>query len=287
MRNGGTKRIRGAAARNHKEKELREEKERQRIEAANKRKGRADRRRVDGMVDIISSEHIDELTLPDSDPSDETPAPGRTSAKDSQPADPPPSSQGAPPTSPTTQSQPNSHKKGGRPPHGRKGKLGKNQYTRDRDQHLDGDEQSPGRSQSRDVGKSDENGQAPSTRTNSDSKPGKAKAASGNKVTMADMKRKVAAMLDFISRTQLEMVGESLTPTHAESTQNLMKGLAGSIMPLLKNSDENEGERGEDKGGGEGADEKKEPEKDFNDLTLLEMMDHLTGQLVKWQNQFV
>ena len=55
---------------------------------------------------------------------------------------------------------------------------------------------------------------------NSDSKTGRAKAASGNKATMADMKRKVAAMLDFISRTQLEMVGDSLTPTNAESTQN-------------------------------------------------------------------
>jgi hypothetical protein len=238
--------------------------------------------------DIFFSECMDELTLPDSDPSDETPAPGRASAKDSQTADPPPSSQGAPPdTSPTTQSQSNSHKKGGRPPHGRKGKLGKNQYTRDRDQQLDGDEQSPGRSQSRDVGKGDENGQAPSARTNSDSKPGKAKAVGGNKVTMADMKRKVAAMLDFISRTQLEMVGESLTPTHAESTQNLMKGLAGSLIPLLKNSEENKEENKEDKGTREGAEENKEPEKDFNALTLLEMMDHLTGQLVKWQNQFV
>jgi hypothetical protein len=39
------KKIRGAAARNHKE---REEKERSRQEAANKRKGRAERRRVDG-----------------------------------------------------------------------------------------------------------------------------------------------------------------------------------------------------------------------------------------------
>jgi hypothetical protein len=104
---------------------------------------------------------------------------------------------------------------------------------------------------------------------------------------MADMKRKVAAMLDFISRTQLELAGESLTPTHAESTQNLMKGLAGSIIPLLNSSDENREENKEDKGGGEGVEEKKEPEKDFNDLTLLEMMDHLTGQLVKWQNQFV
>jgi len=42
------KKIRGAAARNHKEKELREELERSRQEAANKRKGRAERRRIDG-----------------------------------------------------------------------------------------------------------------------------------------------------------------------------------------------------------------------------------------------
>lgn len=46
---GGAKKIRGAAARNHREKELREERERLRMEAANKRKGRAERRRVGGM----------------------------------------------------------------------------------------------------------------------------------------------------------------------------------------------------------------------------------------------
>ena len=49
-RNASGKRIRGAAARNHREKEMREEKERQRTEAANKRKGRAERRRVDGKL---------------------------------------------------------------------------------------------------------------------------------------------------------------------------------------------------------------------------------------------
>jgi hypothetical protein len=42
------KKIRGAAARNHKEKEEREQLERSRQEAANKRKGRAERRRIDG-----------------------------------------------------------------------------------------------------------------------------------------------------------------------------------------------------------------------------------------------
>jgi hypothetical protein len=47
-RNNGPKKIRGAAARNHREKEAREERERQRLEAATKRKGRAERRRVEG-----------------------------------------------------------------------------------------------------------------------------------------------------------------------------------------------------------------------------------------------
>ncbi|KFY14316.1 hypothetical protein V492_02692, partial [Pseudogymnoascus sp. VKM F-4246] len=43
----GAKKIRGAAARNHREKEAREEREKTRLEAANKRKGRAERRRVE------------------------------------------------------------------------------------------------------------------------------------------------------------------------------------------------------------------------------------------------
>lgn len=45
----GTKKTpRGAAARSQKEKEQREQRERERMEAANKRKGRADRRRAEG-----------------------------------------------------------------------------------------------------------------------------------------------------------------------------------------------------------------------------------------------
>jgi hypothetical protein len=45
----GTKKTpRGAAARSQKEKEQREQREKERMEAANKRKGRADRRRAEG-----------------------------------------------------------------------------------------------------------------------------------------------------------------------------------------------------------------------------------------------
>lgn len=51
------KKIRGAAARNHKEKEAREERERSRKEAAQKRMGRAERRRVDGKLWSASIMH--------------------------------------------------------------------------------------------------------------------------------------------------------------------------------------------------------------------------------------
>ena len=47
------KRIRGAAARNHREKEMRDrekEREKERADAAGRRKGRAERRRGDGMA---------------------------------------------------------------------------------------------------------------------------------------------------------------------------------------------------------------------------------------------
>ena len=49
---GSHKKIRGAAARNHRDKEIRdreEKRERERADAAGRRKGRAERRRGDGM----------------------------------------------------------------------------------------------------------------------------------------------------------------------------------------------------------------------------------------------
>jgi hypothetical protein len=49
------KNIRGAAARNHQAKELREQRERERQEAANRRKSRVERRRADGELPIFST----------------------------------------------------------------------------------------------------------------------------------------------------------------------------------------------------------------------------------------
>jgi hypothetical protein len=223
--------------------------------------------------------------MTDSEAPEETP-PARSSGKGALEAttqlpDPPQSSQ-PPDTPPAEKPLPStSHKKGGRPPQGRKGKLGKNQYTRDKD---DGDDQSPGRSQSRDVGRGEENGNTNHRGGNHESKHSKSKSSGGSKVTMLDMKKRVAAMLDFISRTQLEMAGESTTPNGGGETEKLLRGLAGSLLPLLAaNRAENEKDASE---GGPVQDPDNTVARDFKDLTLLEMMDELTRQLVKWQNHF-
>lgn len=102
---------------------------------------------------------------------------------------------------------------------------------------------------------------------------------------MLDMKKKVAAMLDFISRTQLEMAGDMLSVAGSEATEKMMRNLAGTIMPMLQ---ENNGDGAKEVTNTENGavDENRDAGKKFKDLSLLEMMDELTRQLVKWQNQF-
>ncbi|KAI9732946.1 MAG: hypothetical protein M1818_007379 [Claussenomyces sp. TS43310] len=293
VRSGGARKIRGAAARNHREKEMREERERQRTEAANKRKGRAERRRVeDSEPPEEAAETATAATTAATAMAVACSAPRALNNKPAESmgnnADPPASSQPvAPDTPPTaTPQQPStSHKKGGRPPHGRKGKLGKNQYTRDRD-HNGNDEESPGRSHSRDVVRGDDNhhghghGHGHGHRgVNGDSKASRSKGG-GSKITFLDMKRKVAWMLDFISKTQLDMASETVSPPNGEA-EAMIRGLAGSIIPMLHQAESGEQQqRGAmEKGDGDS-------QKDFRDLKLLEMMDVLTRMLVKWQKQY-
>ncbi len=283
--------------------------------------------------------------FPDSDPSDDLPLKERTSstadkAKETPNPDtePPPSSQPAAEDSPPAVQPPTtiSHKKGGRPPTGRKGKLGRNQYTRDKDANDSGagDDNSPGRSQSRDASRDgngsthDRHGHGHSHHRSmhSESRGGhgshrKGASGGGHKVTMSDMKKKVALMLEFIQRTQLEMaemaetakiIGMDLGDAAAdapgsEGMKEIMKGLAGEILPALRGQDsqaekekekEIESEKGvekvDDANGTEGEngsknEKSKEGEQDtpgyvpgssvsntskpFNGLTLLQMMD--------------
>jgi hypothetical protein len=197
-----------------------------------------------------------------------------------QPLDPPSSSQVAAPDTPPPSAPSTSHRKGGRPPNARKGKLGKNQYTKDRDQ-ADGDDPSPNRSQSRDVPRGDDSGQTPGNKGPGieGSKSGKSKGTS--KITMSDMKKRVAAILEFITRTQFEMAGESMSLASGEAAEKMIRNIADGL-PMIKVNGDNSNEASKEGEVGEAT-----TNKEFKDLSCLEMMDVLTRQLVKWQKEFV
>lgn len=152
-------------------------------------------------------------------------------------------------------------------------KKGRNQYTRDREVH---DDESSARSQSRDTQKDDHGAPSSGKGAGEGSSKAHAKSKGGmsSKITMNDMKRRTTALLDFISRTQVELAGESLVTTtgvlaHSTAEPDKARGEAGrSSAPVP-------GEHGE---AGQ--------EKEFKDLGCMEMMDSLTRRLVKWQQQY-
>jgi hypothetical protein len=97
---------------------------------------------------------------------------------------------------------------------------------------------------------------------------------------MSDMKKRVAAILEFISRTQLEMASEPTLPASGDAAEKLMLGLAEGLPMIRVNG--NQGEGGGEKDNSTSA----RDEKEFKDLSCLEMMDVLTRQVVKWQKEF-
>lgn len=107
-----------------------------------------------------------------------------------------------------------------------------------------------------------------------------------SRVTMSEMKRRVAAMFDFIAKTQVELAGEEETeaaaPTPTGEGQRQAKDRShqasgptssGGRSPAKRATDDAEGETGSGR-------------KDFTDLSCLEMMDCLTRDIVHWQSQF-
>lgn len=279
---------------NQKEKSERDERERQRAEAAKKRNGRAERRRADGStpVSTILVKGAEAQLDTDSDPSEELPLATRAatnrSANEKAPAtttenklelvlvpEAPPSSQPTPDTPPTSAPLP-STSKAKRP---KKGK-GRNQYTKDREARED---LSPARSNSRDVqGHDHTHGQHHTKSGEGTSKAHpRVKGGFNSKVSMADMRRKAHAMLDYISRTQVEMAGE-VTPPNDESRRP-----SSDVVPHAKvnGATTTTGEQQPPDITGEPS-KIVDLSKDFKELSSVEMMDRLTRDLVKWQNQY-
>ncbi|KAJ6786779.1 hypothetical protein PWT90_03120 [Aphanocladium album] len=254
-RNGAKK---NRSQRPTKESFEKDERERQRQEAANKRKNRAERRRAE---DSDMSEELPLATVKTTAPKISEPSPA------SEPAPAVSNPPGTPP--PTSAVVGSSHKRTAKS--NQKRVRGKNQYTKEREEN----EESPARSVSRDIQRTAEEShpKSPSSDTRQQSK---AKIAAANKMTMLDMKRRVAAIMEFISRTQLDLAAEAACQTSSSS---------GEASPQKTPVDD--GTISKDHGGT--TDETTEAsitDKEFRNLTCVEMMDVLTRDMVKWQNHY-
>lgn len=206
----------------------------------------------------------------DSDPSEE-PLSRTTSSKGAEPSSLPTISSLPPPPDPPLPKP--SHKKTGRPP-ARRGRVGRNQYTKDRDSRPDSsanadNNTSPARSRSGDGEDTPHtNGNHHHSNTNNESsKASKPRYMNPNRTSMNDMKRRVAGILEFISRTQVEMAGTEMAsrtmttspPDHGGGSKEL-----GNI--LVKELED-------------GLD-------GFGKLSGVEMMEVLTRRLMRWQGEY-
>jgi hypothetical protein len=106
-------------------------------------------------------------------------------------------------------------------------------------------------------------------------RPSKPKYMNPHRTTMNEMKRRVAAILEFISQMKAELGTEhanAATPTSGSSSvaaAAMIRGVEAELAGILA-------AHGDDKGGG----------KDFGEMTSGEMMGDLVRKLVGWQNEF-
>lgn len=181
-----------------------------------------------------------------------------------------------------------STRKSGRPP-ARRGRVGRNQYTRDRDINGTGTDSntgnSPRRGQSLETGADSPRLGTLGTHVNGTDtgKPSRPRFIN-QRATMNEMKRRVAAILEFISRMQVEMAaaGESITPpeqVNGIGSRPIADHLESTLLKIA------EGGLPDTADGSAGSLELS-TEKDFKDLNSLEMMDVLTRHLLKWQQEY-
>lgn len=105
---------------------------------------------------------------------------------------------------------------------------------------------------------------------------------------MAEMKRRVAGILEFISRMQVEMAvsGESAsTPSGNGDQPNgaLIKNMVDQLESATAPSDGGESGAASAATDGDGNQPK---ERNFKELSSVEMMDVLTRHLLKWQQEY-
>ncbi|CRG87716.1 Putative histone deacetylase complex subunit cti6 [Talaromyces islandicus] len=282
--NGANRPKRAAPSRNQRDKETKEpeEPESERVDTAGRRKSRSEKKRGD------ESDR-------EAEPSPTKPPPTAAPV----PAEQPEPSEATPET-PVLPAEPTpaprqSTRKSGRPPARRGGRVGRNQYTRERDANGDSNNSpnSPHGGQFRDNGRDSPSLSGPNGfhANGADSgKAGKARHLNPNRTSMSEMKRRVSAILDFISRMQVEMAasGETVTPPdnngNGSSSRTLVKGVQEQLGNFLAMNGEGASTDGSTASVTDG--EAAGRERDFKELTSVEMMDVLTRHLLKWQQEY-
>lgn len=174
-----------------------------------------------------------------------------------------------------------SHKK---KPITRRSRVGRNQYTKDRESAQE-KKDSPRASHSRgsdDAGNIQEGNGA--TMLSNGSKPSKPRHMNPNRTSMNDLRKRAAGILEYITRTQVEMAGQT-TPrgkeSNGSSTTPPAKAKVAGPNGASKLSTRVDGADGERKEGIPGVDEAA-----FQEMSSLEMMDVLTRELVLWQKDY-
>jgi len=244
---------RGAAARSQREKELRD-KERERAEAANRRKGRAERRKGEG-ADMdscleVGSDMVADPEIPEATPTDEQ-VPAITT-------------ESAPPEIPTVEHKPTTApRKGGRPPQKRQGRQGRHQNPKDTSATTNGASpaaddipNSPQVSSTNGVGNGHDSSDGAAG-----ARPTKAKNWRLQKLSWHDIRRPAGVMQSYISQRQVEMAGEKSAAPTPPST---LAATNGAQSPDEAKGDEEDLEK-------------------FKKLSTLQMMDYLSRDLTHWQ----
>ena len=112
-----------------------------------------------------------------------------------------------------------------------------------------------------------------------------------NRTTLNEMRRRVAGILEFISRMQLDMAasGEQVTPPNGnhgngDSSSKQSIAVAASLVRSLVGDQAVNGDTPTPNNATqEGATPKG---RDFKELSSVEMMDVLTRDLLKWQEEY-
>lgn len=270
----------------------------ERAEAAGRRKGRAERRRGDGMLKLFRLPRVYLADIKaDPEPVEEPPKPrpapraAATAQKSSR------SQNSTKQTASTTINAPTtvSHKKGAKPS-ARRGKVGRNQYTKERDAIADARAEAARPSRSRDG--EDVDGKDSAMLLPNGSKPSKPRHMNPNRVSLNELRKRVAGILEFISKTQVELAGDStppeaktpnvaaVNPSKSTATRPRLSRVASvNSASKLSNEISRQAEAENDETNQRSKQDGAVADDVFKSMSSLQMMDALSRDIVHWQQQ--